>query len=121
MVIQLEPGFLSLILLIAGTPRLLRTKPLSPAAAVGESIIRELRLNLEFVRDAIGLGGEIDVKLVCDDPSIETEVRQWVAGQHQLVPYVTPLTFRCGPSTVANRIGAARLAPAIAVVTGGVR
>jgi hypothetical protein len=121
MVIQLEPGFLSLILLIAGTPRLLRTKPLSPTAAAGESIIRELRLNLEFVRDTIGLGGEIDVKLVCDDPSVETEVRQWVDGQTQLAPFVTPLTPRCGPSTVANRIGAARLAPAVAVVTGEVR
>ncbi len=121
LVIQLEPGFLSLILLIAGTPRLLRTKPLSPMAAAGGSIIRELRLNLEFIRDTIGLGGEIDVRLVCDDPSVDTEVRQWVANQHQLAPWVAPLTPRCGPSTVANRIGAARLAPAIAVVTGGVR
>jgi hypothetical protein len=121
MVIQLEPGFLSLILLVAGTPRLLRTKPLSPTAAAGGSIIRELRLNLDFVRETIGFGGEIDVKLVCDDPSVENEVRQWVAGQRQLIPFVTPLTLPCGPSTVANRIGAARLAPAIALVTGGVR
>lgn len=121
MVIQLEPGFFSLILLIAGTPRLLRTKPLSPTAAGGESIVRELRLNLEFIRDTIGLGGEIHVKLVCDDPTVETDVRRWVAGQHQLAPFVAPLTPPCGPSTVAGRIGAARLAPAIAVVTGEVR
>ncbi len=122
LVIQLEPGFLSLILLVSGTPRLLRTKPLSPMAAVGESIVRELRLNLEYIRDKIGLGGEIEVKLVCDVPVVEPGVRQWLALQDQLAPYVAPLTPPpCGPSTVAGRIGAARLAPAVAVVSGEVR
>ena len=37
LLIQLERGFLSLILLVGGEPRLLRTKPLSPMAAVGDS------------------------------------------------------------------------------------
>ncbi len=121
LLIQLEPAFLSLILLVGGTPRLLRTKPLSPMAAVGQSIEREVRLNLEFIRDKIGLGGEIEVKLVCDDAALDTELRRWMAELPQLAPFVGPPTPPCGPSTVAGRIGAARLAPALAVVTGEVR
>ncbi len=121
LLIQLEPAFLSLMLLDGGTPRLLRTKPLSPMAAVGRSIERELRLNLEFIRDKIGLGGEIEVKLVCDDPVLDIELRRWVAELPQLAPFVGPPTPLCGPSTVAGRLGAARLEPALAVVTGEVR
>ena len=121
LLIQLEPGFLSLMLLVGGTPRLLRTKPLPSMAAVDISIERELRLNLEFIRDKIGLGGEIEVKLVCDDPVMDSELRRWMAELPQLAPFVEPSPPPCGPSTVAGRIGAARLAPALAVVTGEVR
>ncbi len=121
LLIQLEPAFLSLMLLVGGTPRLLRTKPLSPMAAVGRSIERELRLNLEFIRDKIGLGGEIEVKLVCDDPVLDGELRRWMGELPQLAPFVEPSPPPCGPSTVAGRLGAARLAPALAVVTGEVR
>jgi len=121
LLIQLEPDFLSLMLLDGGTPRLLRTKPLSPMAAVGQSIERELRLNLEFIRDKIGLKGEIEVKLVCDDPVLDTELRRWVAELPRLVPFLEQLPPPCGPSTVVGRLGAARLAPALAVVTGEVR
>lgn len=121
LIIQMETGFLSLLLLTGGVPRLLRTKPLPPTIPLADAIVRELRLNLEFIRDKIGIGGEIEVKLVCDDAALEPEVRQWIAGQNQLAPFVEPPVPPCGPSTVADRIGAARLAPGIAVVTGEVR
>ena len=121
LLIQLEPAFLSLMLLVGGTPRLLRTKPLSAMAAVGTSIEREVRLNLEYIRDKIGLGGEIEVKLVCDDPVLDRELRRWMAELPQLAPFVEPPPPPCGPSTVTARLGAARLAPSLAVVTGEVR
>ncbi len=121
LVIQLERSFLSLIFLVSGTPRLLRTKPLSPMAAVGESIVRELRLNLEYIRDKIGFGGEIEVKLVCDDAALDADVRRWMADQNHLAPYVGPAPPSCGPTAVASRLGAARLTPGLAVVTGEVR
>ncbi len=50
--------------------------------------MRELRLTLEFVRDKIGLGGEIEVKLVCEDPVLESELRRWMAELPQLAPLV---------------------------------
>jgi hypothetical protein len=121
LLIQSETAFLSLMLLVGGTPRLLRTKPLSPMAAVSRSIERELRLNLDFIRDKIGLAGEIEVKLVCDDADLDAELRGWMSDVPQLVPFVGPPTPPCGPSTVAGRVGPARLAPALAVVSGEVR
>lgn len=121
LLIQLEPAFLSLILVVGGVPRLLRTKPLSPMAAGVDSIERELRLNMEYIRDKIGFGGEIEVKMVCDDPVVDAELRRWIAEQLQLAPFVEPPIPPCGPSTIVDRLGAARLAPAAAVVNGDVR
>lgn len=121
LLIQLEPSFLSLILLVGGVPRLLRTKPLSPMAAASESIVRELRLNMEYIRDKIGFGGEIEVKLVCDDAGLDGELRRWMAEQDQIAPFIGKPIPPCGPSTVVSRLGTARLEPAVAVVSGDVR
>jgi len=121
LLVQLEPGFLSLILVVGGVPRLLRTKPLSPMAAAVDSILRELRLNLEYIRDTIGFGGEIEVKLVCDDTGVDAELRRWMAEQDVISPYVERSLPPCGPSAIVDRLGAARLAPAVAVVNGEVR
>jgi hypothetical protein len=121
LLVQLETGFLSLLLLDAGVPRLLRTKLLPAQSGTSETIIRELRLTLEFVRDRIGLGGEIEVKLVCPDRELEHELRGWIAGQTSLAPHIEAGGAVCGPTAVVERIGGARLAPAIAVVTGAVR
>lgn len=122
LLIQMEPGFLSLLLLVGGTPRLLRTKLLPPMATADEAILREVRLNLDFIRDKIGLGGEIEVKLVCEDSGLDSGMRRWLAAQDQVAgPVVETRSPQCGPSTVAGRLGAARLAPAFAVVAGEVR
>jgi hypothetical protein len=121
LVIQLENGFLSLMLLEDGVPRLLRTKPLSATAETADSITRELRLNLEYIRDTIGIDGDISVKLVCDEGRLDSELRQWMAGEAQLTSFVGTTLPPCGPSTVVDRVGAARLSPAGAVVSGEVR
>lgn len=121
LLMQLEPSFLSLVLLVGGVPRLLRTKPLSPMAAAAGSIVRELRLNLEYIRDTIGFGGEIEVKLVCDDAPLDAELRGWMAEQDEIGPFVEAPLPPCGPSAIVNRLGAARLAPALAVTNGDIR
>lgn len=121
LLVQLEAGFLSLILLVGGVPRLLRTKPLSPMAAVDDRIERELRLNLEYIRDKIGLEGEIEMKLVCDDAVLDGELRRWIEEEPAVVHFAETPAPPCGPSTVAGRLGVARLAPAMAVVSGQVR
>jgi hypothetical protein len=121
MVVQIEGGYLALLLLNGGVPRLLRTKLLPYTVDVAEMVTRELRLTLEFVRDRIGLSAEIEIKLVCTDAGLETRLRSWLAEQTKLARFVGSAPAVCGPAAVVDRIGVARLAPATAVVTGVVR
>lgn len=121
MIVQVEDDFLSVLVLEGGAARLLRSKPLPSDADAAETITRELRLTLDFVRDRFGLAGEIEVSLVCPNRELEAALRRWVGEQPRLAPLVGAVTPACGPTTVADRIGAARLAPAVAVVNGEVR
>lgn len=121
MLVQIEGGYLALLLLNGGVPRLLRTKLLPYTVDVAEMVTRELRLTLEFVRDRIGLSAEIEIKLVCTDAGLESRLRGWLAEQTQLARFVESEAAACGPTAVVDRIGGARLAPAVAVVTGAVR
>jgi hypothetical protein len=121
LLIQLEPGYLSIVLLVGGVPRLLRTKLLAGAAGTAAMVVRELRLTLEFVRDRIGLAEDLSVKLVCADRHLGGELSGWLEMQPSLVSLVEGEPAACGPTAVVERIGGARLAPAVAVVTGAVR
>ncbi len=120
MLVQVEDGYLSVMMMQRGVPRLLRTKPLPPRFETGEAIERELRLTVEFVRDRIGIDGELHVTTVCLKPELESDLRTWLAGQAGIVSVTDRPLGGCGPAPVADRIGLARLTPAVAVVTGAV-
>jgi hypothetical protein len=121
LVVQHEERFLSLLLLIDGVPRLLRTKPLARSEGNGAAVLREAALTLGFVRESVGVGGEIEVRLNCEQPEMDVSLRTWLADQNGLVPATETAPPPCGPTTVADRLGAARLAPALAVVAGELR
>ena len=121
LVIQHEKSFLSLLLLVDGVPRLLRTKPLPLSAGGGETVLREATLTLGFIRDSVGVGGEIEVRLNSERPEMDATMRNWLAEQTGLVPAAEMVGPPCGPTTVVSRLGAARLAPALAVVSGELR
>lgn len=121
LVIQHEESFLSLLLLVDGVPRLLRTKPLPLSVGGGETVLREARLTLGFIRDSVGVGGEIEVRLNSERPEMDAIMRAWLADQAGLVPAAEIAGPPCGPTTVVSRLGAARLAPALAVVSGELR
>jgi hypothetical protein len=121
LVIQHEDSFLSLLLLVDGVPRLLRTKPLPINDGDGKTVLRETMLTLGFVRESVGVEGEIEVRLNSERPEMDTVMRSWLADQTGLVPAPETVGPPCGPTTVVNRLGAARLAPALAVVSGELR
>jgi hypothetical protein len=120
MLVQVEDGYLSLMVIQGGVPRLLRTKLLPPRLETVEAIERELRLTVEFVRDRIGLDGELHVTIVCPKPALDSDLRAWLSGRAGVAPAIEPPPAGCGPAAVADRIGLARLAPAVAVATGAV-
>jgi len=121
LVVQHEEGFLSLCLLVDGEPRLLRTKPLARGDSDGASVLREASLTLGFIRESVGVEGQIEVKLSCERPEMDAIVRSWLVEQQDLVPAAEAAVPPCGPSTVVDRLGAACLAPALAVVSGELR
>lgn len=121
LVVQHEESFLSLLLLVDGTPRLLRTKPLARSDVNLTVVLREASLTLGFVRESIGIDGEIEVRLSCEQPEMDASLRTWLADQSGLVPATETTAPPCGPTTVVDRLGAARLAPALAVVSGELR
>ena len=121
LVIQHEESFLSLLLLVDGVPRLLRTKPLPLNHDDGKAVLREATLTLGFIRESVGVDGEIEVRLNSERPGMDAMMRGWLADQTGLVPAAEMVGPPCGPTTVVDRLGAARLAPALAVVSGELR
>jgi hypothetical protein len=121
LVIQHEESFLSLLLLVDGVPKLLRMKPLPRTDGDSTAVLREAALTLGFVRESVGVDGEIEVRLNSERPEMDAIMRGWLADQTGLVPATEPVGPPCGPTTVVDRLGAARLAPALAVVSGELR
>jgi hypothetical protein len=121
LVIQHEERVLSLLLLLEGAPRLLRTKPLSRSNGGRDAVRREATLTLSFIRESIGLGDEIEVRVSCEQAEMDAVIREWMTEHTALVPAVEKIGPACGPTTVVNRLGPARLAPALAVVSGELR
>ncbi len=121
LVIQHEESFLSLLLLSEGVPRILRTKPLAADGDSRGTVLRETGLTLGFIRDKLGVEGPIEVKLSCEDPDLDAQLREWLAAQEGLAPAPDGVVPPCGPTTVASRVGPVRIAPAAAVVMGELR
>lgn len=121
LVVQHEESFLSLLFLVEGVPRLLRTKPLARPAGDDAVVLREAALTLGFIRESVGFDGEIEVRLSCERPEMDARIRSWLAEQSDLSPATDVPSPPCGPTTVVDRLGAARLAPALAVVSGELR
>jgi len=121
LVIQHEEAFLSLLLLSDGVPRLLRTKPLPVVIDGDETVIREIGLTLGYIRESLGFDTDIEVRLTVANADLDAEMRSWLEQREGLVPANDVSTPPCAPTTVVDRLGAARLAPAMAVVLGEVR
>ena len=121
LVIQHEESFLSMLLLVDGVPRLLRTKPLSRSNGDYTAVLREAMMTLAFIRESTAVEGEIEVRLNCERPEADNALRGWLAEHHGLVPAPDLAGPPCGPTTVVDRLGATRLEPALAVVSGELR
>jgi len=116
LLVQGEPGFVSLLLAEGGVPRLLRTKPIESAQSAS-AVDRELGLALHYIRDALGVGGPIDVTVTAEDPEIEAVVADFVVRHDSLRPAPAAAPEGLDP-TLVGPVGAARLLP-LWVVTGG--
>jgi Tfp pilus assembly PilM family ATPase len=121
LVIQHEQALLSLLLVVNSVPRYLRSKPLPSNRDNTAAVLREIELNVAYVRDSLGVSGEIEVRFISQNAELTSAARQQLSAFEGLVPAPEIPMLPAGPTTVVQRLGAARLAPAMAVVTGEVR
>ncbi len=111
-IIQHESGLLSLLLVVDGTPELLRNKPL-PAISTEEGSFARFGTALDFIREKLGIDGEIEVKVEFEDLDFDAEISRGLADDDSCVRAAETALTPCGPTTVADRLGPALLAPAL--------
>jgi hypothetical protein len=114
-VVQHEPGFLSLLLDTDSGPRLLRTKPLPPGGDVWSDTTRELHLALSYIRENLSIGEPLGVLVAAGEGALEQALSEWWGAQ-------PGVTVESQPTPVCTELGmdldAHRLRPLHAVLRG---
>jgi len=118
--IQQESGFLSIMLLLDDSPRLVRTKPL-----VGSDwavVERELVLTMAFIESHLGVKDGMTVGLSVEDDHLGDRLKSWIGEKATLTAVSTPAPSLAFDGTaIRDRVGVHRLDPVVNVVSGGVR
>jgi len=121
LIVQHEPGFLSMLLLEEGRPLFLRTKPLPGGADSRLVIPRELSISLTYMRDALGASGAIEVGVWAEDEAVAHELREWWSSQDE-VSLMDPVRLPAGEELEGPPPeGVGLLEPAYAVMAGRFR
>lgn len=118
--VQQESGFLSIMLVLDDSPRLVRTKPLpSDDWAVVE---RELDLTLAFIETKLGIEGGLTVGMSVESGPLADRLEEWVEVSDKLSPATTaPPSLVFDGTVIRDRVGSFRLDPVVNVMSGGVR
>jgi len=118
LLVQHEEGFLSLLLTQGGTLRLIRTKPLAAAGRTADIVRRELGLTLGYIRETIGLKGEIGLEVSAESAQLEHEIEDWRTRQPGLTKLASPPPPDFAEGGAVDRLGMARIQPAWSLMTG---
>jgi hypothetical protein len=111
LLVQQEQGFLSLLLTVEGVPRLTRTKHLASSGRLAETVRRELSLTVGYIRETLGITGELGVEVFAEDPVLGREIEGWRAEQAGVagLPQRSQPAFAVGGAEA--RLGTARIQP----------
>lgn len=118
LLVQQEPGFLSLLLTQASALQLIRTKPLASSGRTDEIIQRELNLTLAYIRGTIGIKGEIGLEVSAESDELQRTIEGWRTkqpGVNRLAPAQAPSFAERGAD---DRLGSARIQPTWSLMTG---
>ena len=116
LLVQQEGGFLSLLITEDDQPRLIRTKHLSLSGRLADATRRELNLTLSFVRESLGIVGELGLEVFADSSGLEREIEDWRSAQTgvQRVPARPLPSFAIAGAL--ERLGLARIQPLWSVI-----
>jgi hypothetical protein len=115
MVVDLEPGMLTVLLQEQGETRLLRTKPLPPTEELWPIVHRELRMSLVYIREQLGVDEELETVIVAGGGIAPEPLEAWLE-QEQGVRAAEAARSELHDLPVAGR---ALLAPLAGLVNGG--
>jgi len=116
LLVQQEQGFLSLLLAEAGVPRLMRTKHLASSGPLAETVRRELGLTLGYIRETLGIDGELGVEVFAENPALGREIEDWRAAQTGVSALPVRPTPAFAVSGAEARLGAERIQPMWAMI-----
>ncbi len=121
LVIQVEEGFLSLLLVQSGVPRMTRTKPLVAAESAADVVTRELHLTLQYIRGQLAVEGTLETLVSVQGDELQAAVRTWLAEQEGVAVTSACQTLPFADPRVAAAVGEFRLAPVLELIHGNVR
>ena len=76
-----------MLLLVGGVPPVVEDEtPATQRHGDGKAVLREATLTLGFIRESVGVDGEIEVRLNSERPGMDAMMRGWLADQTGLVP-----------------------------------
>ncbi len=116
---QQEDGFLTLLLTVDQIPKLIRTKPLAASREMGEVVRRELNLALGFIREHLGVTGDIGLQVSAENSELVGEIEDWRSATNGLSRMPGPPVPEFTQGGAIDRLGAARIEPAFAVIAEG--
>lgn len=115
LVVDLEPGMLTVLLQEHGETRLLRTKPLPPTEELWPIIHRELRMSLVYIREQLGIDEELETVVAAGGGIALEPLEAWLEQEEGVRAAETPR------SEIDTLPAASRslLAPLAGLVNGG--
>ena len=116
LLVQQEEGFLSLLLVVDDVVRLLRTKPLATGSTADSAVPGEMRLALQFIRSDLGVDGEIVVYLSTESETLTVELAEWWKRQAAVRLEEPMVMLPFADPALADRLGGARVEPALRLI-----
>ncbi len=114
--VQQEDGFLMVLLMVDHNPRLIRTKPLAASRNPGEATRLELNLTLGFIRETLGIEGEIDLQVSTENRELLGEIEDWRSGVEGVPRSSSGLSPTFSQGGAGDRLGVARIEPAYSII-----
>jgi len=117
LLVQQESGYLSMLMVESGVPKLLRTKPMPSSDPEWRGAGGEFHLVHKYIRGQLGVKEPLRVSIVSSSKEIESSLRAWWDGVDGV--QLDQNEHSWSQPGVEEKLGAARMA-AVNAVMGGV-
>jgi len=119
LVVQQEPGFISMVLVLDGGVRMIRTKPLPMTEGAWAAARQEIGMAMTFLRSHLEIDRVIEASVCASDLTAHEAILEWL-GEYDDVTCSTPRSgVQWMDQAVVGIVSESRLVPVSAVLLGG--